>query len=75
MEDNALDFQELLYKATKSSKTKNILTDADFYLFKLKLYNRMCVKLKLLSFNQYEYLAILLNELGKLLGGWQGSLA
>jgi len=74
MEDNALDFQEALYKATKTSKVKNILAEADFLLFKLKLYNRMCVKLKLLSFNQFEYLAVMLNELGKMLGGWQSKL-
>ena len=74
IEEAALEFHDNLIWATKTQDKAAPLTQADFHLERLKTYNRLSVRLKLSSFAQYEYLANALNELGKLLGGWQRSL-
>ena len=74
IEEAALAFHDNLIWATKTHEKAVPLTEADFHLERLKVYNRLAMKLKLSSFAQYEYLAKELDELGKLLGGWQRSL-
>ena len=74
MEEAALSFHDCLVWATKSADRDAALREADFHLERLRVYNRLAVKLQLLSFGQYEYLARELDELGRLLGGWRRSL-
>lgn len=74
MTDAALAFHDHLVRATKVQEKMVPLVEADFHLERLKVYNRLAVKLKLSSFAQYEYLAKELDALGKLLGGWQRRL-
>jgi hypothetical protein len=74
MEEAALAFHDCLILASKLREKAVPLSDADFHLERLKVYNRLAMRLKLSSFAQYEYLAKALDELGKLLGGWQRSL-
>jgi hypothetical protein len=74
IEEAALDFHDHLLAASKAREKIAALATADFHLERLKVYNRLAVKLKLSSFAQYEYLAKELEALGKLLGGWQRSL-
>src|SRR5262245_49177890 len=74
IEETALAFHDQLVWATKAHDKTAPLTEADFHLERLKVYNRLAVRLKLSSFAQYEYLAKELDALGKLLGGWQRSL-
>jgi 23S rRNA-intervening sequence protein len=74
IEDAALSFHDQLVLATKVSDKAGALREADFHLERLKVYNRLAMRLKLSSFAQYEHLAAALSELGKLLGGWQRSL-
>ena len=74
IEEAALSFHDNLIWASKTQRKTGALADADFHLERLKVYNRLAMKLKLSSFAQYEYLAKQLEELGKLLGGWQRSL-
>ena len=74
IEEAALAFHDSLVWATKTPRKAAPLADADFHLERLKVYNRLAMRLKLSSFAQYEYLAKELDELGKLLGGWQRSL-
>ena len=74
IEEAALALHDNLVWATKTREKTSPLSEADFHLERLKVYNRLAMKLKLLSFAQYEYLAKELDELGKLLGGWQRSL-
>ncbi|MGE0681975.1 MAG: diversity-generating retroelement protein Avd [Candidatus Binatia bacterium] len=74
IEEAALDFHDHLIGASKAREKMPMLAGADFHLERLKVYNRLAVKLKLLSFAQYEYLAKELDALGKLLGGWRRSL-
>ena len=77
MEDAVLDLYAKLNEASRSKKTCKIasLAEADVLLANLKVYNRLCKDLNLLAFNQYEHLAGMLDEIGKLLGGWQRSLS
>ena len=74
IEEAALSFHDQLLWATKTQDKGAALREADFHLERLKLYNRLAMRLQLSSFSQYEYLAGQLAELGKLLGGWQRSL-
>src|SRR5262249_11678347 len=74
IEEAALAFHDNLIWATKTQKKTAPLNEANFHLERRKVYNRLAMRLKLSSFAQYEYLAKELDELGKLLGGWQRSL-
>jgi hypothetical protein len=74
IEEAALSFHDSLVWASKTYEKSGPLSEADFHLERLKIYNRLAMRLKLSSFAQYEYLAKALEELGKLLGGWQRSL-
>lgn len=70
IEDAALTFQDQIVFAAKSDDPLPALRRADVELERLKLYNRLSLKLKLCSFPQYEFLARALDEVGRLLGGW-----
>ena len=76
MEEASLDFHERINQAAKrkAGGAGKALAEADEVLANLKMYNRLCKDLKLLAFNQYEYLAVALDEIGRLLGGWQKSV-
>lgn len=74
MEEAALSFHDRLVWTTKVTMKEPSLREADFHLERLKIYNRLAMRLKLSSFGQYEHFARLLDELGKLLGGWQRRL-
>lgn len=70
-EDAALDFYDLLIKASKDgSERRQVLKDADLQLERIKHYLRLCVELNLLSVSQYEHASKAIFEIGKLLGGW-----
>jgi 23S rRNA-intervening sequence protein len=74
MEDAALSFHDELLRATKLGGPAEALVQADFHLARLRTYGRLALRLKLSSFAQYEHLAGRLDELGRLLGGWQRRL-
>ena len=74
VQDAILDFQECLVIAIKSKEPLKSLHEADINLEKLRRHIRICVDLKLLSMRQYEYAAVQMVEIGKLLGGWMGSI-
>ena len=74
MEQACLDLYQQLNRAAKvKNQQRGALEQADLELANLRFYNRLCKDLKLLSFKQYEYLAAGLDEVGRLLGGWQKS--
>lgn len=66
----ALDLQESLIEASKVAKPADALLQADINLAKLRTHLRLCHDLKLLSTGQYEHVARMLTEIGRLLGGW-----
>jgi len=80
LEETAFSFHDLLLQAgrlpvKRRRDKRRLLLRADLELDRLRLTVRLCRDLKLLSFRQYEYCAERLVELGRLLGGWIGSLA
>ena len=77
LEDTVLDLHAKLNEASRSKGKDKFasLSQADLLLANLKVYNRLSKDLNLLAFNQYEHLAGMLDEIGKLLGGWKRSLS
>jgi hypothetical protein len=69
----ALDFQETLIAAGLQSGDGRLalLQQADTQLAQLRHFIRLCKDLKILSLGQYEHVAGMLVEIGRLLGGWQ----
>ena len=70
IEEAILTFYDEIVYASRIRKNTKKLFEADYHLERLRIYNRMCKDLRLLSFKQYEYLAKELCEIGNLLGGW-----
>ena len=75
LQREALRFQELLIEAAHQRPPQPTLTAADAELDKLRTHLRLCLDLRLISPGQYEHAARQLVEMGKLLGGWQKSVA
>jgi len=71
----ALLFQEQIIEASMMADPLPRLHDADVTLIKLRTYLRLARQLDLLKFNQYEHGARLVDEVGRLLGGWLKSVA
>lgn len=70
----ALQFQEQIIEAAYAEQPKPALRAADVTLTKLRTYLRLCRDLELLSFGQYEHVARMVDEIGRLLGGWVRSI-
>ncbi len=70
IQQTALRLQEQLVEAAYAEHPLPRLREADVTLAKLRIYLRLCRDLELLKFNQYEHGARMLNEIGRLLGGW-----
>ena len=70
--DAAFDFRECLEVSNlrRAGARLEYLHKADEALAKLKLYVRLAVKMGWLSRGQYEHIAKMEVEVGKLLGGW-----
>lgn len=66
----ALQFQEHIIDAAMAEDALPTLRQADVALIKLRLYLRLAHDLELLKFKQYEHAARLVDEVGRLLGGW-----
>lgn len=74
LQQEALNFQGLLIEAVHQSDPRQKLEAADAELDKLRTHLRLCHDLKLISRGQYEHVAAMLTEIGRLLGGWKKSL-
>ena len=70
----AFRFQEEILEAGHGDRPLAELARADVTLAKLKLYFRLCHDLDLFSHGQYEQVARMADEIGRLLGGWRKSL-
>ena len=72
-----LDLQETLVAAglRRGVERMALLFKADTQLAQLRLSLRLCKDLQLLSLGQYEHVAAMLVEIGRLLGGWQKSIS
>ena len=70
VQQTTLQFQEDLIEASMIDQPSEILRQADINLMKLRTYLRLCRDLELLNMGQYEHVARMLSEIGRLLGGW-----
>ena len=74
--DAALDLRERLEEANlRRDDRGNRLTLADEALAKLRLYLRLAARFGWLDDGQYEHVSLMVNEVGRLLGGWQKASA
>jgi four helix bundle protein len=67
-----LDFQDSLAAAgkCKGEERRTWLHRADIQLEQLRLWLRLAQDLELITLKQYEHVARLTNEVGRLLGAW-----
>ena len=70
LQQRSLTFYDHLVAAGRSVDVDSNLRQADVLLEQIRLNLRLCRDLKLVGLRQYEYAARLLNEIGRLLGGW-----
>ena len=75
VQDTALRFQERIIEAGRDRQPAPILIQADADLAKLRLYLRLCQDLELIKFKQYEQSQRMVNEIGRLIGGWIKSVS
>lgn len=69
----AFDLQDALVAAGRGSgdARRRSLDTADYHLARLRLYLRLSLDMQWLSMGQYEHASRMLDEIGRLLGGWQ----
>jgi hypothetical protein len=70
LQQAAMEFQEQLIEARFATRATKTLHKADQTLTKLRLYLRLSHDLKLFSPGQYEHVSKMVDEIGRLLGGW-----
>ncbi len=79
VQDSALQFQEYLIEAGSQAQQHHsaklaCLNQADVELTKLRFHLRLCRDLKLLDAGQHQHVSQMVDEIGRLLGGWFKSL-
>ncbi len=68
----ALDFYELILEAVTFPDVKDEkIAQADLLLVKIRLYLRLSFDLQCISSGQFEHAARMVDELGRLVGGWR----
>ncbi len=70
--DAALNFQEALFHANAQRGQRRLLhlREADGFLTTLRLYLRLAYQWGWFSTGQYEHVSRIIEEIGRLLGGW-----
>lgn len=76
VQETALRFHERLIEAglARGRARESALIKADVDLTKLRFYLRLCQDLKLITPRQYQHVAGMVTEVGRLLGGWRQSI-
>lgn len=75
--DAAFDLRERLEEANmrKGRERLDSLRSADEALARLRVYLRLAARWEWLSAGQYQHVALMVAEVGRLLGGWQKQTA
>jgi len=72
----ALDFYDTILEAVMEPRRQDELLDgADKLLTKMRLYVRLSYDLKCISLGQLEHAARMMDEIGRLIGGWKRKCA
>ena len=61
---------DLLIEARYSRSRVPLLRRANVMLERLRFQVRLCMEERLISVRQYEYIAEMVNEVGRMVGGW-----
>ena len=75
LQQEAIRFQGLLIEAAHQESPLPRLVAADSELDKIRTHIRLCRDLQMISPGQYEHAAVMLVEVGRLLGGWKRKVA
>lgn len=67
----AFNFYEAITAASLSEGRAGYLQQADIELQRLRLYLRLCQRLQFFNKGQYEHVFNMIEEIGKILGGWK----
>jgi len=70
IENTSIEFLEAIIKSNNDFDKKQSLQIAIVELDKLRIFFRMSKDLQFISFDQYEYGCRLIDEIGRMLGGW-----
>jgi four helix bundle protein len=70
IENTSLRFLDNIIQSNNDFDKKESLKKAIMELDKLRIFFRLSKDLQFISFEQYEYGSGLINEIGKMLGGW-----
>ena len=68
--DLSLQIVEDLVEARYNKNKSIVLRRANMNLEKIRILMRICFELRFLSRQGYEHSSVLINEVGKMLGGW-----
>lgn len=66
----SLEIVEDLVEARYNKNKTAVLRRANMNIEKIRILMRICFELRFLSRQSYEHSAVLINEVGKMLGGW-----
>jgi hypothetical protein len=69
------DVVDLLLEAKYSRSKRAILDRVNLLLERLRFQVRLCVEERLMTVHQYEYLAEMIQQTGRMTGGWRKSAA
>ena len=70
IESACIDFLALVIEANEKEEKLESLGRASVVLNKLRVFVRLAKDLKFLSFKEYKILEEMVDEIGKMLGGW-----
>ncbi|MEW5828233.1 MAG: diversity-generating retroelement protein Avd [Chloroflexota bacterium] len=71
LQNAAFNFYEAITAASLSEQSGPHLQQADIELQRLRLYLRLSRRLQFFSPGQYQHAAGMIEEIGRLLGGWR----
>ena len=70
----AYDVLDTLVEAKYARAKRQLLQRANLLLERLRFQVRLCLEEKLISVRQYEYVSGLVDETGRMVGGWMKSV-
>jgi hypothetical protein len=70
VQNAAFDFQDAIVAAALGKKKGEHLEQVDIELQRLRLYLRLCQRMQFFNKGQYEHVFNMVEEIGRLLGGW-----
>jgi hypothetical protein len=66
----AYDVLDIPLEARHARTKKALLQRANLLLERLRLQVRLCMEERLISLRQYEYVSDMINDVGRMMGGW-----